>query len=1564
MLQPLRLLIVEDSKDDAESIARELEKAGFAPQWERVVTEASYRQQLQPAPNSEGLQLIICDYSLPEFSAQRALDLLHHEGIDIPLIVVTSTTGEEVAVECMKMGAASYLRKDRLTRLGSAVQQALGDYYRPSLPQGERGAKQQKYQKQARMWEGEAHYWQAMEMSPQAIAIHTNGQITYANPAWLHLIGADTREQIQGMPILDVVPPEYRLFVAERIQRIITENQPSPITEQKLRRLDGTNIDVEITGIPFLYEGQPAVQVIARDITDRVRAEAALQAAKDQLEAVLDAIPGCVSWLACPDGDISKIHYLGGNNCFAKTLNIKREEIYGRQLGFSGNSKGFAKFVGEFFSRPDQQMASVELEISHSSQVFNYLVMSQKYMQGNAAVCVALNITEQKRAEAALEYRADLENLIAILSTHFINLQSDEIDQGINHALEAIGEFPEVDRSYLFQLVGSYEQENAAPGDRETYKRSLLLRNTHEWSHPRAEPQINQLPELTNSAFPWLIQQIQTGKPLYINSLSDLPAKASLEKTFFAARQVKSALLVPMQSRGQLLGFIGFESVREEKNWPEEIISLLQISGEIFANILERQQSERRLQKLHQELEQRVVERTTQLEEAVSQLQAEITRRRESEERFRNLVETSSDWVWEVDATGTYTYCSPKVAEILGYESEEILGKTPFDLMPPREAQRVGEIFGKIAAARAPFSCLENTNSHKDGRLVVLETSAVPIFSPDGAFRGYRGMDRDVTERHRVEEILRLQQRALAECSNGIVITDARQGDNPIIYVNKAFERMTGYTAAEAIGHNSRFLEGKERGQPSLGELRAAISEGRECSVILRNYRKDGTLFWNQLSISPIYDSQGNLTHFLGVQNDITQMKQAEDALRLSQEKLSHLLASSPAVIYSGKADGNWAATFMSENVLGMTGYEAQSFLADAGFWFSHIHPEDAPTVAAEISHLLERGSHNIEYRWQHQNGTYIWIRDEMRLVRDYQGNVLEIVGYWADISDRKEAEAALAEARNQLQAVLDAVPGFVSWIGADLRYLGANRQLAAALNVPQEEFVGQHIGFAGNNSDFADFIGAFFQSSETQVTGEVPVVIGGELCHYLLVAQKYRQGAAAVSVGIDITDRVRAEIFLQQQAERERLIGAMQARIRQSLDLDEILRTTVAQVREFLNSRTISIGAISDFPERGMADDLHSLGSEVHRAFIYSFWAEGGGAVVTEALAPGEMSLLGYTFPDEICNDNTAERYRQGLVNAVADTATAPLVPSLQEFCQQYGVRAFLVVPVLHQGSLWGLLIAQSRQPRQWQDWTIDSLRYLVEQVGIAIQQAELYRQVQTELGERQRAEVVALASLREKEVLLKEIHHRVKNNLQVISSLLKMQSRYLQDPHLLDMFQDSQNRIRSMALIHEKLYQSPDLARIDLGDYLRQLTSHLLRSYSALGEPRGGEEPRGGGQPQIRIELNVPAIFLSIDVATPCGLIVCELVSNALKYAFPEGGGGEILVAVSRNDADELILRVADTGVGLPPDMDWNQTASLGLRLVRTLATQLGADVTCNTNSGTVFELKFTEPKYKQRL
>ena len=127
----------------------------------------------------------------------------------------------------------------------------------------------------------------------------------------------------------------------------------------------------------------------------------------------------------------------------------------------------------------------------------------------------------------------------------------------------------------------------------------------------------------------------------------------------------------------------------------------------------------------------------------------------ESKEQFRNLTEITSDWIWEVDKFGFYTYVSPKVHDMLGYKPEEIIGETPFDLMPPAEANRISKIFNTIVASQQPFDCLENINLHKDGHPVVLETSGIPIFGSDGEFSGYRGVDRDITKRKRAEESLR-----------------------------------------------------------------------------------------------------------------------------------------------------------------------------------------------------------------------------------------------------------------------------------------------------------------------------------------------------------------------------------------------------------------------------------------------------------------------------------------------------------------------------------------------------------------------------------------------------------------------------------------------------------------------------------------------------------------------------------------------------------------------------------------------------------------------------------------
>ncbi|MCA9909263.1 MAG: PAS domain S-box protein [Anaerolineae bacterium] len=206
--------------------------------------------------------------------------------------------------------------------------------------------------------------------------------------------------------------------------------------------------------------------------------------------------------------------------------------------------------------------------------------------------------------------------------------------------------------------------------------------------------------------------------------------------------------------------------------------------------------------------------------------------------------------------------------------------------------------------------------------------------------------------------------------------------------------------------------------------------------------------------------------------------------------------------------------------------------------------------------------------------------------------------------------------------------------------------------------------------------------------------------------------------------------------------------------------------------------------------------------------------------------------------------------------------------------------------------------------------------------------------------------ASLREKEVLLQEIHHRVKNNMQVISSLIALQSGYTNDDRVHQMFRESQSRIRSMALVHEQLYRSHDLARIDFSKYIHELTTNLMRSY-----------PNSAGR--IQLDVEAETIFLDIDTAIPCGLIINELVSNALKHAFPNNRAGNIHIQFKASDTNQRTLIVRDDGVGFPDGLNVYRTETLGMQLVTSLTSQLNATIGLSQDDGTMFEIRFTVPE-----
>ncbi len=217
----------------------------------------------------------------------------------------------------------------------------------------------------------------------------------------------------------------------------------------------------------------------------------------------------------------------------------------------------------------------------------------------------------------------------------------------------------------------------------------------------------------------------------------------------------------------------------------------------------------------------------------------------------------------------------------------------------------------------------------------------------------------------------------------------------------------------------------------------------------------------------------------------------------------------------------------------------------------------------------------------------------------------------------------------------------------------------------------------------------------------------------------------------------------------------------------------------------------------------------------------------------------------------------------------------------------------------------------------------------------------LKAEIIEREHAEEQVRASLREKEILLKEIHHRVKNNLQIISTLLDLQSEHIEDERSLRYFRDSQDRIRSMALVHEKLYQTRDFISINFGEYLANLARYLFNSY--IADPD-----------RISLRLDVAPATLEIDQALPFGLIVSELVSNSMKYAFPDGRRGEIAVRLRVEGDAGIELMVRDDGVGLPPGLDFRNTDSLGLQLVTMLVRQIRGEIEPGNEGGTSFTIR----------
>ncbi len=304
-----------------------------------------------------------------------------------------------------------------------------------------------------------------------------------------------------------------------------------------------------------------------------------------------------------------------------------------------------------------------------------------------------------------------------------------------------------------------------------------------------------------------------------------------------------------------------------------------------------------------------------------------------------------------------------------------------------------------------------------------------------------------------IEEVWRLYDRALAATSNGIVIADATLPDKPIVYCNPAFEKITGYDRSEIIGHNCRFLQGPDTDRTALDQIRVALQEQHDCKVILKNYRKDGTFFWNELTISPVRDSNGLVTHFIGVQSDITDRKQAEEALKQAEAKYRSIFENATEGIFQTAPDGRYLSA--NPALARIYGYDSPSELI-AKCSTKNLYA-DRTRGADFIAEISKNGSlKEFESCVFRRDGSTTWISENVREVRSEGGELLYHEGSVAEIADRKQAESALLQNEAKWRSLILNSSDIITILDASGRIVYESPSVETVLGYEPEELVGQ----------------------------------------------------------------------------------------------------------------------------------------------------------------------------------------------------------------------------------------------------------------------------------------------------------------------------------------------------------------------------------------------------------------------------------------------------------------------------------------------------------------------------
>jgi len=963
------------------------------------------------------------------------------------------------------------------------------------------------------------------------------------------------------------------------------------------------------------------------------------------------------------------------------------------------------------------------------------------------------------------------------------------------------------------------------------------------------------------------------------------------------------------------------------------------------------------------------------------------------------LVNSLHGIVWEAEIdTADFTFVSQQAETILGYKTEDWLSHPNFwtDHMHPDDRKWAAS-YSRQQAKDLKSHKLEYRMFHKNGDIKWIE-DIVTVINENNSGVKLRGIMIDITEKKIAEEALKESEnnlRFIAEnTSDGIAIYE----NNHISYSTEAYNQILGHSYEDnknlSLESISKLLHPEDK-EYVFSKAEAAIKAKNP--VVFYEYRikkQDGNYTWREDTINLVYNNEGAHVKSVIVARDITERKYAENALKESEAKHQYIVENSKELVCIHEPDGRYK--YVSPACQNLLGYEPEELVGKDAYSF--FHPTDIERIRKTAHEpMLDNGeTANVQYRFRKKDGDYVWFDTYTEAITDENNNITSLITGSRDISSLKEVEIDLLVSERKFKGLANNVLGTIYLCENNERYsmIYINEKITALTGYTPAEFINNEINFIDlcHPEDKARIL----KNASEKLKQNQPFTMTYRLIDRFGNIKWVEEHGVGINDGnnqlvegivLDVTKSKTTERALQESEE-------MLLNIANSIP-GVILRYKIYDTSEDeVDFVSKGVETLWEIPHEELANDVRKLWDKIHPEDLskmsttinesaetlntwrceYRLLFPDGRIKWISAIGEPKKSDDGTLIWHTLCLDVTEKKnFEQELKQTLAQFDLAIETAELGIWEQDlktkkldWNKNMFNIFDV-EESSFNGDFSEFSDRvypedsagagegiSRMLKGETVRDIRFRIKtDIGITKHIYASGAPVLNEKGETVKLMGINIdfsrvaqyqekleRTINEKEALFRELHHRIKNNLQIVSSILFIKSEYSQDKKLQNFINETTLRINSISKIHEQLLQLEGIDELDIKLYLEGLIQEILKTFHS-------------SQKTYFLNQDIDSSILNVDTALNIGLIVNEILSNCIKYAYPNSDGGPISITLKKNQSS-LLLSIEDEGVGIPEEILSNKSQSHGLSLIELFTDQINGKLSVKNGVGTSFEIK----------